>query len=226
MNWVKGRNILHLGESTVDALMSLDGPVAEIDDLYKLTVEDIAKATGSMATARKILESLEKSKTCTKAQFLGNLGIPGIGESEAQKALDGKAISLRCGEDPDIGQDEGRLVDAIGPERGRKMFKGVLKRQDLITRLLQHIAFTKPPEGNKTGAWAGKTFCATGASQIPRETLKSIITKAGGTWKSSVVNGLDYLIASEEGTTKAKDAAKKGIAVITEEQALDMAGYR
>lgn len=223
MNWVKGRNILHLGESTVDALMSLDGPVAEIDDLYKLTVEDIAKATGSPATARKILESLEKSKTCTAAQFVGNLGIPGIGESEAQKALDGKALVIEADA---FSCDEERSANAIGPERGRKLYQGLKKREDLVGRLLMHLTITVPKKGRTDGAWAGKTYCITGSGELPRESVKDIINKAGGIWKSSVVNGLDYLICNEEGTTKAKAASAKGITVITEQDALDMAGYK
>lgn len=227
MNWVKGRNILHLGESTVDALMSLDGPVAEIDDLYKLTVDDIAKATGSFATARKILESLEKSKTCTAAQFIGNLGIPGIGESEAQKALDGGGVVISRYMDKNLLEVyDDKATDAIGPERGMKLWRGLEKRDELINRLLKHMEITAPKKGKTDGAWAGKTYCITGAGELPRESVKDILNKAGGIWKSSVVNGLDYLICNEEGTTKAKAASAKGITVITEQQALDMAGYR
>jgi DNA ligase (NAD+) len=241
MNWVKGRNILHLGESTVDALLSLDGPVAEIDDLYKLTVEDIAKATGSFATARKILESLEKSKTCTAAQFIGNLGIPGIGESEAQKALDGRGVSIDGvsidgvsidgvsidGDGVDgIAYSKERATEAIGPERGKKLCQGIEKRRELIDRLLTHLTLTAPKKGRTDGVWAGKTYCITGSGELPRESVKDIINKAGGVWKSSVVNGLDYLICNEEGTTKAKAASAKGVTVITEQQALDMAGYK
>lgn len=226
MNWVKGRNILHLGESTVDALMALDGPVAEIDDLYKLTLEDIAKVTGSTLTARKILESLEKSKTCTAAQFIGNLGIPGIGESEAQKAVDAEVISS-CPDGVENDEyDDARAAEALGPERGKKFCNGMRKRQQLINRLLKHVKITKPTKGKTDGAWAGKTYCITGTGELPREAVKDIINKAGGVWKSSVVNGLDYLICNEEGTTKAKAAAAKGVTVITEQQALDMAGYK
>jgi NAD-dependent DNA ligase len=96
----------------------------------------------------------------------------------------------------------------------------------MLERLAEVLDIVKPVEASGDGAWAGKTYCITGAGDLPRESVKSIISKAGGIWKSSVVNDLDYLICNEEGTTKAKAAAAKGITVITEQQALDMAGYK
>jgi DNA ligase (NAD+) len=57
--------------------------------------------------------------------------------------------------------------------------------------------------------------------------LAKIITDAGGVFKTSVVKGLHYLITNDtdSGSKKNQEAAKKGVQIITEAAALQMAGY-
>jgi DNA ligase (NAD+) len=227
MKWVKGRNILHLGEETLDKLMAVDGPVVTVADLYRLDRDVLAKYAGSYKTADKILAEIEKSRDCTWAQLLGNICIPSIGETEAGKAMDAVGhvsdaktllTSMRVSDFDDI----------LGPERGPRFKVGVFRRADLIHDLFQYMRIAAPAVSTASGAWAGRTYCCTGASELGREMLKGIIAKAGGIWKSSVVNGLDYLIVADPDldTTKMRDAKKKGVKVISENQALDMADYK
>lgn len=227
VNWVKARNILHLGDRTIDALMAVDGPVETIADLYTVTEDQMAAATGSRLTAKKIMASLEKSRDCTLAQVVGCIGIPGIGMSEAEAALVDLGVKKSVTKLLSL-VDDG-AVPQIGAVTGKKFVKGVKKQRDLLLRLSELLRITGPAAQVVTDSpWSGKTFCISGPTDLPREALKEIIIKAGGTWKSSVVNDLSFLIvaASDLNTTKALAAKKKGIAVITEPQALDMAGYK
>lgn len=233
MRWVKGRNILHLGESTVQALMKASGgPVANAADLYKLDVSDLAKATGSLVVARKVFASLEKSRDCTLTQLFGNLGIPGIGESEADKVV----LYLKAVEADDVlVVEDKKLIAAIGDAKGRMFSNGLTAMNEIIEELacgvspLLRIAQPVKADPSKaTPEWSGKSFCATGASEIARATLIKIITDAGGTWKGSVVKGLNYLIMADpdSNTVKAKDARAKGVVCISEAQALKWAGLK
>jgi DNA ligase (NAD+) len=223
LNWVRGLNIMYLGETTLDKLMALNGPVGTIADLYRLSRPALAAASGD-AMAEKILKEIEKSKTITVPKIIGNLGIPGIGETEAEKVWgDLKTV-------PTV--DDLLMVDlsGLGPVKGRKLQEGLKTYTDLLRdlwNLLSVEVVTKKAFTGKGTSLTGKTVALTGASELPRNTLIQIITDAGGIYKTSVVNGLDYLAMADpsSGSTKARAAAAKGVACISEAQLLKMAGH-
>lgn len=226
LNWVKGRDILFLGESTLDALMNPTAPyIDNIGDLYRLTSAKIAAACGSKPVADKIVAQIEQSRDCSIAQLLGNIGIPGIGESEAEKVV----TSLRANCITDVtGASEDDFIAAIGDVKGKKLARGIAYYHDLIKDLgntLRIVARQSKMVGAGTAGWRGKTFCITGATSVPRAQLIKMIEGAGGTWKGTVVNGLDYLITADpdSGSKKNKDAQAKNVIVISEVRAVKMA---
>lgn len=226
LGWIKGRNILHFGEKTLDALMAIDGPVDTIGDIYRLTEKQLAKASGD-AMAKKILAEIDKSRSCTPTQLLGNVGIAGIGEVEAakvEKNFDASAFEvLRLS----LSRDNPKLASLLGPVRAEKFLFGFMKYESVIADLYELLDVGAKKASTAEGAWSGKTFCATGPCSIGRTELVRILEEAGGEYKTSVVNGLDYLITNDTdtGTKKNMDAARKGVAIITEIQALEMAGH-
>lgn len=225
LHWCKNRNILHLGEAALDAAMGVSGPVNDIPDLYNLSQNDWCEVLRSDPIGKKVYASLEKSKDCTWANMLGNIGIPSIGETEAEKVCSAYNVTSLA----TLEACYWDVTSALGPVKAQKFTNGVAKRWSIIERLVQVLRLQKPEVPTTEGTpWAGKTFCITGATDLPRTTLRSIIEKAGGTWKSSVVSGLDYLITAEDdmNTTKAKAAQAKGIKTINEITALRMADYQ
>lgn len=231
MRWVKGRNILHLGESTVEALMkSSGGPVETVADLYKLSVADLTKACGGLAMARKVFKSIEKSKECTLTQLFGNLGIASIGETEADKVV----MALKAVKADDVlVQTRKKFCEILGDIRGAAFCNGITQLNEIIEQLAcgnePLLLISRPVQldpSKVTAEWSGKTFCITGATELPRATLIKILTEAGGVSKGSVVNGLNYLIMADpdSNSNKAVDARKKGVTCISEIQALKWAG--
>ncbi len=229
LHFVNQRNILHLGDETIDHLMALDGPVQNIDDLYTLTEVQLAKACGgSSLLARKIMEALDKSRDVALHELLGSIGIPSLGHSEAKKLV--KALKLRdvesfisaCAAGLNVG------IPGFGSEKAKKVERGTELRADLLRRLNKLLRVAVPgEETNRGGPLAGKSLCATGPSELPRNQIIQLITDAGGEWKSSVVAGLSYLIMADADstTTKAEAARKKGVTCISEREFLDMIGF-
>ena len=72
---------------------------------------------------------------------------------------------------------------------------------------------------------AGKSFCFTGKACRPRNELEQIVVENGGTFKTSVTKGLDYLVTDDQnsGSSKNKKAAELGIPVISSVDFLMMA---
>jgi hypothetical protein len=64
----------------------------------------------------------------------------------------------------------------------------------------------------------GKAFCITGTLSKKRQEIESIIVSYGGKANSQITKETDYLIVGEKpGEKKIRDAAKKGIKVISED---------
>ena len=226
MKWIKGRNIMHLGEETLDKLMAIDGMVQSPVDLYTIHEDDLAPCCGGYVVARKIIKEVEKSRACTPAQLLGNICIRGIGETEAAKVT--TAVDLSTFKAV-VDIDKKVCKRILGAKRGEDFFNGIVANISMIEALYDQLDVANPAKSDKvTKAWDGRTFCATGALSVDREAFKAIICAAGGVWKSSVVKGLDFLITNEgdSGTTKMRDARAKGVTVIDEATALDMAGLK
>lgn len=226
-SWVAKRNIMFLGDETLDRLMAMSGPVAAPSDLYKITRQQVKEGAGGFVMADKILQQIEKSRDCTVAELFGAVGIEGCGMVESQKVVDHLQAETV---DAVLQAGEPAFVAALGPARGSWFAKGVAEYRDEIVALstLLRVAKPAPKDASKvTKAWEGHTFCATGASELPREALIAIIVAAGGIWKSSVSKNCEYLIIADPSSTsnKAKDARKLGVKLISEADALGMADY-
>jgi DNA ligase (NAD+) len=236
LHWTKSLDIKHLGEETIDRLMSLDGPVATIADLYEITHDQLKASCGrSNVMAEKVARELEKSRDITPAKLLGSISIKTIGVVEADKVVAAFAGTNLAGLDTyrkvmDAWECPDVIARALGPVKGAKFHDGLIANKALLKRLYKLLRVTAPAakKAVEGSSWNGETFCITGQTEIPRNGLIRIIEAAGGTWKSSVVNGLDYLITNDtdSGSKKNAEAVKKGVTVITEQTALDMAGYK
>lgn len=228
-NWVKGRGILHLGDSTVDKLMAINGPVATIADLYRLDRDKLKDACGGYVMSDKVLAQLEKSRDCTAAQVLGNIGIGGVGESESDKVCMALGITTCLGLLSLSDAPTMTGIAGIGPSRAQAIAKGVATYRTLIEDLDTLLRVAAPTVAAPTAGSvvAGKTFCITGATNLSRAGLIKVMTDAGAIWKGSVVKGLDILIVADpsSGSTKLREASAKGVQLVAEVDALKWAGY-
>ena len=77
----------------------------------------------------------------------------------------------------------------------------------------------------KTNNLEGSSFCFTGPlNSMTRDQAKSFVEEHGGVFKTSVVNGLDFLVTNNpfSGSIKNRTAQEHGTSIIDEEQFMNL----
>src|SRR6185436_11613166 len=99
------------------------------------------------------------------------------------------------------------------------------RNRELVERLRSAgLKFDHPRKEKKTGGpFAGMTFVLTGTlSSMTREQAGERIEAAGGKVSGSVSKKTSYVVAGEEAGSKLDKARALGVAILTEQDFLDM----
>ena len=212
-----------LGEAVVEQLVSL-GLVRNSADLYSLHRhrERLLELErwGEKSTAN-LLAAIEASKTRPFHRVLFAIGIRHVGAGVAQLLAEqfGSAATL-------MKASRGQLqeVPAIGPAIAESVvaFFAEGHNRAIIARLLRAgLTMKQPPRPD--GALSGKTFVLTGAlPALSREEAKRLIERHGGKVIGSVSTRVDYLVTGEAPGSKLEKARALGIALLSEEELLEM----
>ena len=222
----KAMNIDGLGEETID-LIYRNGLVKNIADLYTLKLIDLALLDRlGDKSGRKILSSLEKSKTVPFERVLFALGIRYVGETVAKKLayalenidniMSATAQQLSC-------------IDEIGEVIAKSVedyFK-VPANRELVERLRSfglQMEISKEKAALKTDKLAGKIIVISGTfEKHSREELKELIELNGGKNSSSISSKTDFILAGANmGPAKEEKANKLGIKMINEDDFLEL----
>lgn len=222
----KAMNIDGLGEETID-LIYRNGLVKNIADLYTLKLINLAYLDRlGDKSGRKILASLEKSKSVPFERVLFALGIRYVGETVAKKLasalenidniMSATATELAC-------------IDEIGEVIAQSVedyFKEPANRE-LIERLRSYglqMEISKEKAALKTDKLAGKIIVISGTfEKHSREQLKELIELNGGKNSSSISSKTDFILAgSNMGPAKEEKANKLGIKMINEDEFLEL----
>ena len=222
----KAMNIDGLGEETID-LIYRNGLVKNIADLYTLKLIDLALLDRlGDKSGRKILASLEKSKSVPFERVLFALGIRYVGETVAKKLasalenidniMSATAEQLAC-------------IDEIGEVIAKSVedyFK-VPANRELVERLRSfglQMEISKEKAALKTDKLAGKIIVISGTfEKHSREQLKELIELNGGKNSSSISSKTDFILAGANmGPAKEEKANKLGIKMINEDEFLEL----
>ena len=216
LHWLDRLEVLGLGGSTVHALCEA-GYVETLPDIYFISQDQAAAATGGKRAGEKIIEAILGKNEIPLWRFLAGLGIHGLGRSTSKDvAKNFKKLEVVRG----LRADEFIKMDGIGDTVGNSIADGLIALKDEIDRLVDILDIEEVQDA--TGPLAGKSFCMTGAlpSGKKRNQVSAEIESAGGEVKSGVSKGLDYLIIADPSSTssKAEKARKMGTELISEEQ--------
>ena len=222
----KAMNIDGLGEETVD-LIYRNGLAKNIADLYTLKLVNLAYLDRlGDKSGRKILASLEKSKSVPFERVLFALGIRYVGETVAKKLasalenidkiMSATAAELAC-------------IDEIGEviaQSVEEYFKEPASRE-LVERLRSYglqMEISKEKAALKTDKLAGKIIVISGTfEKHSREELKELIELNGGKNSSSISSKTNFILAGANmGPAKEEKANKLGIKMINEEEFLEL----
>ena len=222
----KAMNIDGLGEETID-LIYRNGLAKNIADLYTLKLIDLALLDRlGDKSGRKILTSLEKSKSVPFERVLYSLGIRYVGETVAKKLasalenidniMSATAAELAC-------------IDEIGEVIAQSVedyFKEPTNRE-LVERLRSYglqMEISKDKAALKTDKLSGKIIVISGTfEKHSREELKELIELNGGKNSSSISSKTSFILAGDNmGPAKEEKANKLGIKMISEDEFLEL----
>jgi len=238
----KGRRAMDiegLGDKLAEQLVEQE-MVASAADLYSLDPDALA-ALERMGekSARRVLDSIERSRDATLARFVFALGIPGVGE-EVAKILARHFGSLEALLNADwerLGQEKEELrkenarrkrrgeaaqavpLEGIGPEIMESVRRFVEERhnREVIRRLVDARHGVRLRAERDAPAADAKTFVLTGTlPTLTRDEAKSLIESKGHKVAGSVSKNTDYVVAGEEAGSKLERARELGIAILDE----------
>lgn len=223
----KAMDITGLAESRIEALIS-SGKLQALSDLYTLTKEDILSTEGRFAekSALNLINEIERSKGIDLRKFLVSLGIRNAEEGTAKRLANHFSTWEAVFE---ASYEELLQVEDIGPITAKNIrdylshpIKGAVAVK--LAEAIRPTPQEKPK--NISSSMASKTFVITGTLSSPRSEIEALIESAGGKVSGSVSKKTDYLVAGSEAGSKLEKAQSLGVAVLTEEQLMEMAGKR
>ncbi len=219
--WVKKRDIMYLGDSNLVVLWD-NNVVRSVVDLYELTVDSMTKAGLGKRMSEKILEQIDKSRSCSVADLIGSLSLDLLGRSEAGNLVDNGIDTLE--KFKKLTAKTIRHFPRFGQTKADRISTAIQDNWSLIEAVAAKltIAASKP---KVKGKLSGKSVCFTGTMQHKRGDLEQKVEDAGGEVRS-VSKGLTYLVIADSKSTssKAVKARKFGVSLISEADFLKLVG--
>ena len=210
-----------MGTSTLQQLLQRE-LVKEPADLYRLALDDLLGLERyAEKSAQNLLQQIEASRTPPLGRFLYALGIPQVGDATGDLLAGefGSLERLRAA-------TEDELLKVVGPSMAREIRLFLDGHGgELIDHLLEAgvrpLAAAPPAEGPLTG----RTFVFTGTlNRMTRPEAEELVRSLGGKAGSGVSSKTDYLVAGEAAGSKLEKAQRLKVAVLTEDEFLDLAG--
>jgi DNA ligase (NAD+) len=218
-NWVNQLNLLEWGSALIGRLVE-ESLVKDISDLYKLTVDQLSNIDRmGKKSADKCLKILWDNAQISLENFLGGLSIPMVGSSIIKMVINGGYDTLNLIQSATMQQLED--VNGLGPAKAESLYQGLIKNKELIDKLLLiGVSIKEKP----TGKLVGKSFAITGTLSMKRAELEKLIEDNGGIVKSSISKDTSFLVINDTASTssKAVNAKKNGVKLISEKQLLEM----
>jgi DNA ligase (NAD+) len=211
-----------LGARYVKALVDA-GAVQDVADLFTLTAEQLAEASGSAKRGAKLAEQIQQAKSLPLSRVLCALGIVGTGRSMSRR-IAGRFGSMEAIRRADAAAL--REVDGIGAEKAPVIVQQLADQGQVIDKLVAAgVTMTESEvSGAGQGPLTGKVVVVTGKMTglldgLGRSDMTALIQKAGGEAGSSVSANTDYLVAAAAAggklSTKAARAQQLGVEVLS-----------
>ena len=216
-----------LGDKLVEQLVDqhlVDTP-AGIYDKQKLNLPALANLERmGEKSALNLLDAIGKSKHPTLARFIYALGIRNVGETTA-KDLARHFASMDKFMAADV--ERLQLVPDVGPvvAQSIRAFFSEKHNRDVIAQLLERgVQPQHTGIATQVLPLSGKTFVLTGTLGMSRDAAKEKLEALGAKVSGSVSKKTDYVVAGAEAGSKLDKARELNVAVLDEQQFLQLLG--
>lgn len=217
-------NIDGLGEAVVKQLVE-NKLINTVADLYTLQQQDLEMLPGfAKVSAAKLIANIEKSKANSPDRLLFALGIKGIGQKNAQLLMKHFVSIEKLSE---TSAEEISAVENFGDILANNIFTALHEPHMIeLTKRLKACGVNTVYESDvKSDRLAGLTFVITGTlPDMTRDEAKTLIEQNGGKCSGSVSKKTSYVLAGEEAGSKLTKAQQLGVAVISQQQLIEMIG--
>jgi len=213
-----------LGDKLVEQLVDQQ-LVSTPADLYRLKFDDLVNLERmGEKSARNLLAAIEQSKKTTLARFIYALGIRNVGETTA------KDMARHFGAlDNFMAADEERLqqVRDVGPVVAQSIVAFFAEPHNVeVIRQLRERGMHWPEhtgEAAQVLPLSGQTFVLTGSlGDMSREDAKALLEALGARVSGSVSKKTNYVVAGAEAGSKLDKSRELGVAVLDEQQFLQL----
>jgi DNA ligase (NAD+) len=215
-------NIEGLGEKIVEQLYH-EGLVKQIEDLYRLSMEDLLKLEGfKEKKAKNLLNAIEKSKGVECWRFINGLGIEHIGEVASKKICETYGLEFM-----ELSKEALMALDGFGEEMAESFLEFMRVNRDKVARLLEIIQ-PKAPEKKVIveSPFTGKTVVLTGSMSKSRGEIKALLEEMGAKVTGSVSKKTDIVIYGEDAGSKYEKAKQLGVQLMPEDEMWELIGER
>ncbi len=215
-------DIIGLGEKLADRFVDL-GWIHDFGDIYTLDWEQVAQLEGlGEKSAENLRKSVEASKERSLARLLAGLGIPHVGERNANQ-LAKKFRSMDRLQNATF--DEVNAVAGIGAIVAQSVVDFFADPNNrLVIAKLAAVGMNMSdgePESDEPGPLAGKTFVLTGRLELlTRSEAEAMLRDLGANVSGSVSKKTSYVVAGEDAGSKADKAKELGVPILSEQDML------
>ncbi len=218
----EGMDIDGFSEMTIGTLLDAYG-IDSFSKLYTLTKEQLLILDGfKIKKAQNLLDSLEKSKTVSLANFIYALGIETVGKKTAKdlaKEFTTLENLMQASAERLIQMDE---IGEIMAQTINQYFANPENIKEIETLLSLGVKI-EVQEKTLGGVLAGERVVLTGRlTDFKRSDASKIIESLGGEVLSSVTKNTTLVIAGEDAGSKLEKAKKLGIKIIGEQEFKDI----
>lgn len=224
----KAMNINSLGPETVDALYRT-GLIADAADLYDLTEEQLLTIEGGgCEMARRIIQSIDESRSVPFERVLFAIGIRFVGEIAA-KALARNFGSMEAVRNASL--ESLLAINGIGEVIARSVITFFHDEKNLayVQRLCQaglQMQLSQQEQQVRSDTLQGQSVVVSGVFRHhSRDEYKALIEQHGGRNVGSISAKTSFVLAGENmGPAKLEKASRLGIRILSEEEFLSLIG--
>ena len=233
--YITSLDIQGIGDGVIKSLVD-QNILKKPSDLYLLD-ENIAhvdisgKVRLGEKRAEKILTAIRNKKELTLPEFLGSLGIFGLGKRRVQLIMDALPDALEELESWFGSILSDNATQCGIPNIGARIHEELVNQKENILQYIKNGVTIKKKEikqqsTNKKHMKEQYQICITGALSKGRKEYQQLIEEAGHIFAPSITKSVTHLCVSDksEGSTKTAKAEKLGIPVIDEAGLIELLG--
>src|SRR6195256_5237696 len=227
-----------LGEKQIEFFFE-QGWVKEPADIFTLPVRNarikLEQFEGYGETSvRNLFAAIERRREISLERFIYALGMRHVGDTTALalargygswEAFHDACLKVASGDEEAIAEMD--ALDQIGDTviKSVAAYFGESHNRGIVERLTREVTILDAERPKSNSAVAGKTVVFTGSlEKMTRDEAKATAERLGAKASGSVSKKTDYVVAGPGAGSKLAEAKKHGVAVLTEDEWLKLAG--